>query len=113
MPRTTWSLFAANIAVFQLWLPAPILGPPVFVATNVVDFEIIIDVATSGHIGLNIVDATNVVDFVIKIIKLPVPLRDTPVSKVVVPLTLWSYSKCGASNALKFHSYLQSYIVVH
>ena len=107
-------LFAANIAVFQLWLPAPILGIPVFViiaATNVVDFEIISAVATTGHIGLCIVDATNVVDFVIK--KLPVPLRGTPVSKVVVPLTLWSYSKCAASIALKFHSYLQSYIVVH
>ena len=67
MPRTMWSLFAANIAVFQLRLPAPILGPPVFVATNFVDFQIIIAVATSGHISLNIVDATNVVDLVIKI----------------------------------------------
>lgn len=87
---------------------------PVFVifsATNVVVFIIINVIATTVHIGLRIVDATNVVDFVIK--KLPVPLCDPPVSKVVVPLTLWSYSKCAASNALKFHSYLQSYIVVH
>ena len=60
-------MFAANIAVFQLWLPAPILGPPVFVATNVVDFQIINAVATTGHVGLCVVDATKVVDLVNKI----------------------------------------------